>query len=358
MDALLRSLVVAVPDDLESFRTIVGSVSIEAWPSLLEHAARHGLLGVLAPYLEAGLVPEQMRASFDRQTAIRTMWGERIVQSFEDVVRLFDGASIPVCALKGPALASRLYHDATARSSIDLDFLIAPADLERVVELLREHGYSYGSESTASYLLRHSHHLHFSRPGALSIEVHFQAYAGFGVTLPSSALLARARPYEFSDRHTVLIPSPEDEFVYLSIHAAGHYFVRLLWLCDLKFLIRENSSLDWDLIAARARAAGVATAVGYAVKLLREWLALPLDHVRQKFPEHGLRLTVGDRLLPLASTAWSGSRLDNLKGLFFSAMLCDRPASTIWLLQHHLLRSVRRRAHRTAPGMLPQSWSG
>jgi hypothetical protein len=286
------------------------------------------------------------------------MWGERLVRAFEDVVQLFDAADIQVCALKGPALAARLYHDATARSSIDLDFLVAPDNLERVVDLMRDHGYSYGPEATASYLRRHSHHLHFSRPGALPVEIHFQSYAGFGVTLPASALLDRARRYAFSDRCQVLVPSAEDEVIYLSIHAAGHYFVRLLWLCDLKFLLRQNPTLDWEVVAARARSAELGTAVGYAIKLLHAWLALPLEVILTKFPTAGWRLSLGDSLLPLASNAWSGSRLDNLKGLLFSSLLCDRSQSTIWLLQHHLLRSVRRRAQRTVPGMLPQSWSG
>jgi hypothetical protein len=63
-------------------------------------------------------------------------------------------------------------------------------------------------------------------------------------------------------------------------------------------------------------------------------------------------------MLPYASRVSSRAPIDNLKGLLFTAMLCDRPQSTLWLLQHHILRSVRRRAQRTAPRMLPESWSG
>ena len=358
MDSLLRTLLVALPDDPDALRAAVRSVSIDDWPSFLERLNHHGLTGVVSPYLDETVVPKAMRPAVDRQTAVRLMWGERLVQSLEEVVQWFDAAAIRVCVLKGPVLASRLYNDATARSSIDLDLLFAPEDFEQAVAILRDHGYSYGSEETASYLRRHSHHLQFSKPGALAIEAHFQAYAGFGMTLPASALLDRAVPFAFGRRGSVLIPAPEDEYIYLSIHAAGHYFVRLLWLCDLKLLLLKNPSIDWDAIAARAGAAGVATPVGYATELLTEWLALPLASVASRFPHRGLRRSLADALLPMASNASSLSRLDNLKGLLFSAMLCDRPRSTVWFLQHHLLRSVRRRAQRTVPGILPESWAG
>jgi hypothetical protein len=357
MESILRSLLVALPDDIESFRTIAGSVSIELWPALLEHAARHGVLGVLAPYLEDGLVPAPVRESLARRSAVRTMWHERLVGSLQDIVLLFDAAAVRVCALKGPALASRLYGDPTARSSVDLDLLVARHDLDRAAAALRDSGYSGEAEATSSYLLRHSHHLYFAKPAAVSIELHFQTYAGFGVAVPASALLDRAARYSF-ERCSVLVPSPEDELIYLAVHAAGHSFVRLLWLCDMKFLLRKNPRLDWDLIASRSRSAGIATAVGYAVDLLGRWLDLPLGDVARKFPRGGVRRAAANALLQTASSAVSRSPLDNLKGLVFTAMLCDRPASTVWLLQHHILRSARRRAQRVAPGVLPASWSG
>jgi len=157
---------------------------------------------------------------------------------------------------------------------------------------------------------------------------------------------------------SVAVPAAEDEFVYLALHAAGHSFARLIWLYDLKLLVLRNPNLDWDGVVHRAQNARVGTAVGYAARLLDDWLSVPLADVAGTLLPRTIRRGAADVLLPFASRVSSRSPMDNLKGLLFTAMLCDRLPSTMWLLQHHLLRSVRRRAHRVAPQVLPQSWSG
>src|SRR5262249_47552888 len=150
----------------------------------------------------------------------------------------------------------------------------------------------------------------------------------------------------------------EDEFVYLALHAAGHSFARLIWLYDLKLLLRRHPDLDWELVVHRAHDARVGTAVGYAAGLLEEWLSVALADVGAALLRRGVRRGAANVLLPYASRVSSRAPMDNLKGLLFTAMLCDRLPSTLWLLQHHVLRTVRRRAHRVVPQLLPESWSG
>jgi hypothetical protein len=334
------------------------SISMEDWLSLIDQAAIHSVLNVIVPHLDHSGVPPSVRDSMLRQSAVMLALQEPLILAFETTVAAFGKEGVRVCALKGPALSARLYGDPAMRSSIDLDFLVAPEDLEPAVSLMTRLGFGGKSKATVAYLLRHSHHLYFSRPGSTSIEVHFQAYAGFGVTLSSAALMDRAVPYRFSEKATVLVPSPEDEFIYLAVHAAGHSFARLLWLYDMKILIQKNPRLDWDQIVSRSRAAKVSTAVGFAVKVLMDWLNVPLADVAERFAPGGLRRSAAGVILPFASRPSTASTLDNLKGLVFTSMLCDRRSATLWLLQHHIGRSLRRRVHRAAPNLLPESWSG
>jgi hypothetical protein len=44
--------------------------------------------------------------------------------------------------------------------------------------------------------------------------------------------------------------------------------------------------------------------------------------------------------------------------LLGTALLCDRPSTSAWLVAHHVSRVVRRRIHRHAPGIVPDSWAG
>jgi len=358
MESILRSWLTALPDDPASLEEITRSFTVVDWSELLEHALFHGVIGVVAPYVDRLSVPEEISDRFARRHAIARAFQESVATSLERVAGMFDAAGIRCCALKGPALSARLYGDPAIRQAMDIDLLITPGDIARASAAMKDLGYVGKSQATVAYLLRHGHHVTFAKPGVPLVELHFHSYAGFGVTLPASALMERAVPYRFADRSTVLVPAPEDEFVYLALHAAGHSFARLVWLYDLKLLLRRHPDLDWDTVAHRAQDAQVGAAVGYAARLLTKWLKVPLADVAATLLRRGVRLGAADVMLPYASRVSSRAPLDNLKGLLFTAMLCDRPRSTAWLLQHHILRFLRRRAHRTAPGMLPASWSG
>jgi putative nucleotidyltransferase-like protein len=357
-EATLRSWLAVLPEDSASFEAMVRSLSTDRWSALLDAALVHGVFGVIGRHLNPSLVPKPVWDSFIYRRTILNATQDSVIAALEATLSSFAAAGVRICALKGPALSARLYGDPSVRASIDLDLLIEPGDLDRAVALMNDLGYAGKSDTTVAYLLRHGHHLHFAKGGTTSVEVHFQAYAGFGVTVPSAALMDRAIEYRFSDRTRVLIPSPEDEFMYLAAHASGHSFARLLWPYDLKMFVIKHPHLDWDQIASRSRQARISVAVGFAVRVLRQWFHLPLGGVIARFPPSGIRLAVARSMLSIASGEMSASALHNFKGLVFTAMLCDRPRSTAWLLQHHILRSLRRRAHRTAPRMLPQSWSG
>jgi hypothetical protein len=66
---------------------------------------------------------------------------------------------------------------------------------------------------------------------------------------------------------------------------------------------------------------------------------------------------MADYLLAEVSRPQPPSVRDNLGGLVFTALLCDRWSSGAWLLRHHLLRGTRRRLKNIAPGYLPEEWS-
>jgi len=358
MDSILRSLLAALPDDTASASRIIQSVRAEQWPTLFEHSIRHGVSGLLEPFLDAETVPPPTWKAFLLHNTDHLLSYKSLTRSLEEIVSLLDGAGIRVCTLKGPALAARLYDDPAVRVSTDLDLLVDPNDLERAARALRANGYIGASDATTSYLLQHSHHLDFSKEDAASIDLHFQAYVGFGVRVPAYALMDHAVEYALTDSCHVLVPSPEDELMYLAVHAAGHSFVRLAWLYDMKMLLRKNPRLNWHAVVSRSERAGISTAVGFAIELLTRWLDMPLLDEAKMFRRRGVRVVAANAMLGIAATETDRSAVSNLKGLVFTALLCNRAASAGWLLQHHVLRSVRRRAHRVGPQWLPASWSG
>jgi putative nucleotidyltransferase-like protein len=358
----LLSLLKAIPDHPAAFagaiESLAGRHDPEVWQGLVACASQHGVLGVIdRPLTAQPQLPPDVRDATERQIAIDQLWQEHMTRSLEHAVDTLAHAGVNACAMKGPVLAARMYPASTIRHCLDIDLLVRPGDLDRATAALTQGGYATDASVTATYMRLHAHHLGFSRPATAPIELHFRTYAGFGVVLSADVLFERAEPFPLNDGLSVLVPSPEDEFLYLATHAAGHSFIRLVWLYDLKLLVRQYPSLDWDRIARRAHDLGVATPVAYTTRLLHDWLGVTAGDLPARLPRRAVRTRMADWLLAEVSRPQPSSVRDNFGGLVFTSLLCDRVGSGAWLLQHHLLRSTRRRLKRAAPAYLPENWS-
>src|SRR5262245_9565378 len=297
---MLRRLVATLPDDVDRFCSLVEEgrqTASDFLPRLIAESAAQGVLGTIAPHVSAMGLPPDLAEHVERRTTVQQLWDSHVCESLQDVVSALDRAGIRPCVLKGPVLAARLYQLPEARSSIDIDLLVLPSEVEHAARALADAGYQGDTDAQVSYLRRHSHHLHFQKPGAPMLELHFHAYAGFGVVLPASALIDRAAEYELADHVRVRVPAPEDEFIYLAAHVAGHSFIRLVWLYDLKLLLRRHPSLDWDGIASRARTLGVLTALTCTLQLLERWLEVDLSGLPAPLRRRRMRMRLADRLL-------------------------------------------------------------
>ena len=350
----LRACLASLPDDVASAAGQLASIPPAEWRQFLDYATSHGVLAVLAPAVAKCDLAPPVREELDRRLLVQSMWSQQVVEALSKHLDLFADEGIPVCALKGPVFAQRVYAHASDRPSIDIDLLVSPDDLEKARTALLRAGYEADSDLKAAYLTAHAHHLHFTRAGVPELELHFQAYHGFGTVVQASSMMDRATPAVFAGRRT-LVASPEDELIYLAAHAAGHSFIRLLWLFDMKMLIRAGG-LDWSAVTKRSRELRIASAAAYAFRLLDRWLDVP-GIPREALSPYGNRARVADRLLDVVAAPSTPSSMDNLGGLVFTAMLCDRIGATFGLAGHHLLRTARHRVHRLAPGLVPESWS-
>jgi hypothetical protein len=358
----LLSLLRAIPDRPADFADAIDALSRredpDVWQGLVACASQHGVLGVIDRQLIAQpQLPSDIRETTERRIAIDQLWQEHMARELQDVVGALAQAGVASCAMKGPVLAARLYPASTIRHCFDIDLLVRPEDLDRAIAALTGAGYTTETGISATYKRLHAHHFGFSRPATERIELHFRAYAGFGVVLPAELLFDRAERFRLTDQLSVLAPFPDDEFLYLATHAAGHSFIRLLWLYDLKCLVRRYPSLDWDRIAHRADELGVATPVAYTTRLLHDWLGVPAGDLPARLQRRAVRTRLADWLLPEVSRPQPVSARDNVGGLLFTSLLCDRVGSGAWLLQHHILRTTKRRLKRAAPAYLPEHWS-
>ncbi len=327
------------------------------WHSLFAYAGRHGVEPVLYHAVRgAGWTLEpSVVTSVERQLALERLAHSTARAVLDEVLDVCECAGIRAAPLKGPLLGERIYPRGVLRPCTDLDLLVAPADLPRAAATLARLGYTAASGPSALYHRRHHHHLSLHRRGAPPLELHFRAYSGFGIELPAEDFLERASLDAHRLPRTWLL-EPEDELLFLAVHAAGHLFLRLGWLLDLKLFLGCHSGLSWDRIRSRIERAGIAGPVSMTLETLRGRWGTDLGAGCELAEWCPLRSGLARCLLPRGDRT-SGARPSAFRSLLFNAALSARPRSAAWLLQHHLLRAARRRVRRGLPSLAPESWA-
>jgi hypothetical protein len=253
--------------------------------------------------------------------------------------------------LKGYGLAVRLYPEQPlARAATDVDVLVAPGELERAAEALRTLGLHRHEDRSLHDVFEEHHHLSYTGPAGL-VEVHFRLFTGFGGGLfDDGPLRARARPFVLDGR-SVLILSPEDEFLYLATHAANHTFLRLGWLVDLARFLDADPTLDWNVMAQRARRAGFHHAVSAALGALRGafGVALPPAALRH-FPTESWRARAEAVLFSPTQLATATLATQPMAAFALRLYLVDSLAAGIRHLLGGASRYVRREGNRADVG--------
>ncbi|HEY4016783.1 MAG TPA: nucleotidyltransferase family protein [Polyangiaceae bacterium] len=272
----LRTILARLPEPEGAARAIQ---DVRDWEALLVEAEGHGVDGVLVAGVESLALTPRAHGWENAKTQVhkRALWAEVQSEVLHEVLRALAADGIRVAVLKGPVLAARLYRDAAVRPSNDLDLLLDAVSLDRAAVALRPLGYVLEGGALGRFFRRHHHHVHALHRTLPTLELHFDAYRGFGTSLPADPLLHRAERCglpSWNDAHVLQV---EDEFLYLAVHAASHRLERLLWLFDLKLFLRQHPGLRWDVVAVRARANHLSAVVSFVCAVLADWLDAPLD---------------------------------------------------------------------------------
>jgi hypothetical protein len=296
-----------------------------AWRrELVERAESHGLADVVIDAWERMGVPAD-------DVLVREASTRRIARELDHAAHLgilkridvaFGAAGLRAVALKGVLFAERYYERPAYRGTTDVDLLVRESDLEAAARALATVGYRASEAESEERFRREHHHLHFLHDHAAELELHFHAYRGFGETFRSEDLLARSVTAKTFDAIRVL--TPEDELVYLAVHAAAHRFGRLSWLYDLRLLVDAMTDEQLAEAARRARALGFAGPLALAGRLLVEGCAIDRRRVEPLVRWRRRRLALAAALAPepqVSSLARSATRFAD------SLLLCSSPVS-------------------------------
>lgn len=173
-----------------------------------------------------------------------------------ELVSAFRGAGIAFVSYKGPVLAQQLYGSLALRPYSDLDLMVRKGDLETIDSLMKEMGFA------EVYLEKaidgpHLHHRQYFRESErLMVEIHWApAQTYWPIQMDMVAAIAKAETVMVAGQPTPSFRA-DDLLLILSLHAAKHYWRRLIWVEDIKRLVESRSDWDWPAVAEKAREAG------------------------------------------------------------------------------------------------------
>ena len=211
---------------------------------------------------------------------LQNMFLER---EFEEVLRRFNSASIPLMLIKGPALAYTVYPKAHLRTYHDIDTLIQPGHIADAHELLTQMGYVFYNEYRAdafdeqrtgyNYSLKRS-----DIPFPVLIELHTAPHSSeIGTLFERDELWNNANTITIFGQ-SVRTMSPTDHLLYLCWHYRFHGFTRLLWLYDLVMMLRVyGDEIDWDALVHSAQRQRMAADLYYCLSWCRDLFGVAIS---------------------------------------------------------------------------------
>ena len=260
-----------------------GAVSVAAgevrdWNRVIDLAARHGLLPLLAAHLDGIAVPQD----FARKLAVaRIQTRQRNETTIAELLRLVEAAGrhgVRYAVYKGPAVAQRYYRDATLRDYGDFDILVDRESLPVVDEAISELGYSlrvYSDRHAQARNRAKGCEELWSTPSGAMLDLHWTLTDDFfPIRLTTAELLGRSvvEPIPGGEVRTFCA---EDDLIVLATHAAKHRFSRLEWTTAVGEAM-TRPDLDWNAVVERSTRGECATSVATACTLASRVLGFPL----------------------------------------------------------------------------------
>ena len=203
-------------------------------------------------------------------------------------------AAVPFVVVKGPALVSQFYDGPEWRSSVDLDVLVRPKDVDRALRALESGGAAVLDANWPLLDRLGVHELVIQGAVGGVIDLHWSLGPRWGTAASSPAaatLISRARRITI-DAVEVLTLDWGDTVVHVASHAAAAGGNRLLWCADLRAALAVAPDDSVALLAGRAA----------------EWSAGPALHLMLIRAGHALGLVPPDGLVRRlsAGAGWAG----------------------------------------------------
>ncbi len=241
-------------------------------PYLFELAHHHGCVWEVAAYCKFHQLldenQQQAAREFSMQSTVHSMRHE---QQLTKVLEIFDDINIRYALLKGAAIYPqfRASSQQGSRQSADIDLLVDPKNISKVVNALLKEGFQCDDSNNAlriaEFVQQHEkwfkqRDLSLSLPDqSISIDLHWQVAYPFSLPMETMEVLTRTEKVIIQQRSVECL-SFEDHFILLCIHGYLDRFFILKHLVDI-YWAKHHPRFDFKTILDQAKRYGVAEQV-------------------------------------------------------------------------------------------------
>jgi hypothetical protein len=237
------------------------------WDYLFLFARRHGVTQLLYSRLQQAapnLVPEtqlnRLQKYFQANAARNVLMTAelcRLINSLSDI-------NIEAIPYKGPVLGAFAYQDIALRRFVDLDIMVRREDVLPAIKRLLAEGYEFSkslSDSQLEVLLKTQHNVQFRRYNRqLIVELHWEVASHlFASSVQADELWEHLEVIDLNG--TALKTLAAGDLIFsLCVHGSRHLWERLLWICDVGWIM-ANRELRWSDLMERAQLDKLASVV-------------------------------------------------------------------------------------------------
>ena len=193
------------------------------WEQLIQLAIEHRIAPIFYERLISNYdlpaasenAVEKLKA-YNKEVAFKNLI---YTNEFQKLLVRFNEENIPVIPLKGIYLAAKVYPHKGLRDMLDMDLMVHKHDLQRVYEILMDHGFSHDENLDFETVLnKQSHHIIPLTKGPQIIEIHWNiTRPGRFYYISPDKLWQRSRVTEF-EACKITELSPEDFLLHLCVH--------------------------------------------------------------------------------------------------------------------------------------------
>ena len=242
---------------------------------LIDSAIKEGLAGFLYQGLKlSGMLETLGEKEKKRLQSIyyhTVAFNLKLINDLISLLHLRHQENIQVVLLQGIALLREIYEDIGLRPTTDIDVWVLEKDFPLLVGILVDQGYRQDPLYPTTF-----------RKGSTILD--FRTHILWADRLKCRELLLstsqesvhnNTRMVNFENTQVRFL-NEYDQVLYLMLHALKHRVERLVWLADIKLLVKGWKKADWEALIQRARKLGQERPIYYALFLLIELFSFHL----------------------------------------------------------------------------------